>query len=59
MAMFSKMTLENSEPVPAQQLFEGFFEIEPDCTHDVYSGGGWFRIDATLITAYETWMSVV
>ena len=43
MAMFSKMTLENSEPVPAQQLVEGFFEIEPDCAHEVYSGGDGFE----------------
>ena len=33
------VSLENSEPVPAQQLFEGFFEIEPDCVHEVCSRG--------------------
>jgi hypothetical protein len=53
------MTLENSEPVPAQQLFEGFFKIEQECTHGLYTGGGGFRIDATLITTYEIEMSVV
>ena len=39
MAMPSTMTLKNSEPVAAQQLFKGFFKIEPDCNHDVDSTG--------------------
>lgn len=33
------MNLEDAEPIAAQQLFEGFFEIEPDCKHDVASMG--------------------
>ena len=37
MTRHSTMTLKNSEPVATQQLFEGVFEIEPDCDHDIGS----------------------